>query len=202
MTSFVYTSEDGETWVEDLTVHPNLTNSPDDVKIFFYNRGNPTSAFFCRSNDISHVKNSPFRASKPTVFVIHGWRNSHESQMCVKVRDAVLEAHDVNLFVVDWNNIASKGYITARSSVKAVGQYVAEFVSLLEKNFKLNVANIKLIGHSLGAHVAGNAGAALNGKVGTIIGLDPAGPGFSTKIASDRLDQSDAQFVQVYSQIY
>lgn len=60
--------------------------------------------------------------------------------------------------------------------------------------------DITLIGHSMGAQISGFAGAHLNGKVQMIIGLDPAGPSF-TKLTlrseSERLDPSDARFVQV-----
>lgn len=54
-----------------------------------------------------------------------------------------------------------------------------------------------MIGHSLGAQVAGYAGQKLDGKVGRITGLDPAGPMFEHLPPSVRLDPTDAQFVDV-----
>ncbi|XP_025832238.1 lipase member H-like [Agrilus planipennis] len=50
--------------------------------------------------------------------------------------------------------------------------------------------------HSLGAHIAGCAGAAVNSSIGVIVGLDPAGPLFHSSETDNRLDPSDAQFVQ------
>ena len=58
---------------------------------------------------------------------------------------------------------------------------------------------MKIVGHSLGAHVAGNAGFhTKNGKFGRITGLDPAYPVIH-KLATidDRLDSSDAVFVDI-----
>lgn len=51
-----------------------------------------------------------------------------------------------------------------------------------------------------GAHLSGLSAKRLHssvGKVGTIIGLDPAGPGFSFDDVKNRLDRSDANYVLV-----
>lgn len=61
----------------------------------------------------------------------------------------------------------------------------------------LDLSQVHLIGHSLGAQVAGYAGRKLEGKVGRITGLDPAGPMFEHLPPSVRLDPTDAQFVDV-----
>jgi pimeloyl-ACP methyl ester carboxylesterase len=56
--------------------------------------------------------------------------------------------------------------------------------------------NVHLIGHSLGAHIAGNAGRFLNGQLSRVTGLDPAGPHFPV-VAPDALKPDDARFVDV-----
>lgn len=51
-----------------------------------------------------------------------------------------------------------------------------------------------------GAHLCGLSAKWLQysvGKVGTIIGLDPAGPGFSIFDVENRLDYSDADYVLI-----
>ena len=53
------------------------------------------------------------------------------------------------------------------------------------------------IGFSLGAQVAGHLGYKLGGKLSRITGLDPAGFLFHNVPHSERLDPSDAHFVDV-----
>ncbi|MXQ82046.1 hypothetical protein E5288_WYG012500 [Bos mutus] len=50
---------------------------------------------------------------------------------------------------------------------------------------------------SLGAHISGFVGKIFHGRVGRITGLDPAGPQFSGKPSTGRLDYTDADFVDV-----
>lgn len=59
------------------------------------------------------------------------------------------------------------------------------------------LSSIHLIGVSLGAHISGFIGAKLNGSIGRITALDPAGPEFTGKPPDSRLDPTDAQFVDV-----
>lgn len=164
--------------------------------LYFFSKRNPNAAFAFKSNDVSAIQNSAFVASKPTVFVIHGWQANHNSEISAKIKDAILSTADVNVFLVDWSFYARQLYITAQAAVQPVGRYVAAFVQLLQGK-GLNVGNVKMVGHSLGAHVAGNAGTALGGKVNTITGLDPAGPLFTAFNKKKRLSTSDAQFVEV-----
>ncbi|XP_046647465.1 pancreatic lipase-related protein 3-like [Daphnia pulicaria] len=54
------------------------------------------------------------------------------------------------------------------------------------------------MGHSLGAHVVGGAGAAVSlGRVPRITGLDPAGPLFTLNDTETRLDTTDGDFVDI-----
>jgi len=59
----------------------------------------------------------------------------------------------------------------------------------------VSLSSIQLIGHSLGAHVAGYAGKHLNGSLGRITGLSPSGLYFDGLPKEVKLDKSDAQFV-------
>jgi hypothetical protein len=55
---------------------------------------------------------------------------------------------------------------------------------------------VTVVGFSLGAHIAGYAGNGIKG-LKRIIGLDPAGPMFACAHPDARLDETDAEFVEV-----
>lgn len=65
----------------------------------------------------------------------------------------------------------------------------------------IRAENIHIIGHSLGAHIAGFAGKMYEKltktKIARITGLDPAGPCFYFEAPDDKLSQGDAVFIDV-----
>merc|ERR1712080_192708 len=80
------------------------------------------------------------------------------------------------------------------------GRHAATLVLLLTQ-VGVDLSSIHLIGHSLGAHVVGFIGKEVQsmglGKVDRITGLDPAKPFFELATPRDRIDRSDAQFVDI-----
>lgn len=87
-----------------------------------------------------------------------------------------------------------------RIRVLQVGEYVAAFIEFLGAETQVSFDDIHILGHSLGAHVAGYIGNYVPKKIGRITGLDPAGPAFETpylKDTEERLDAADANFVDV-----
>lgn len=82
---------------------------------------------------------------------------------------------------------------------RVVGMYVAEKIQELIDEGQANASRIHVIGHSLGAHIAGFAGAQIKSpQLYRITGLDPALPNFQRFRDPDlRLDPSDAAFVDI-----
>jgi pimeloyl-ACP methyl ester carboxylesterase len=171
------------------------------VKFFLYTKNNP-EVYQEILMDIDSIKNSNFNSNRKTRFIIHGWGNDVNSNFNIVVRRAMLEAADVNAIVVDWSDgTTSLSYLEARDRIYDVGPYVARFINFLYANKLIaSYKDVNIIGHSLGAHVAGIAGKNTREKVAIIFGLDPAGPLFYMSEPERRLNFGDAlQTVSVHT---
>lgn len=83
---------------------------------------------------------------------------------------AFLTMEDVNVIVVDWSDLASSFYTTAAAGVPSVGEYLGNFLVWLLDLTGGSWDDMHMVGHSLGAHVVGNAGRVVNGSVARITG--------------------------------
>ncbi|MBE9003777.1 hypothetical protein IQ259_01710 [Fortiea sp. LEGE XX443] len=141
-------------------------------------------------------------SSEPTYAIIHGYQstagnagnNFTPADWVANIAQTVRQREsNANIVLVDWEAGASSlFYPTAAGNTRDVGNQLATYL----RNNGVDPIYTNLIGHSLGAHVAGFAGAAYRGATGRsiaqIVGLDPAGPEFEGTATSDRLDPSDA----------
>jgi pancreatic lipase-related protein 2 len=102
----------------------------------------------------------------------------------------------MNIFFVDWASLAiGPCYPAAVWNTKHVGECTSQ---LVERIRELGAKNIHLIGFSLGGQLTNFVANALRPyKVSRITGLDPAGPGFLTAGPENKLDKTDAEFVDV-----
>ncbi|EDO39031.1 predicted protein, partial [Nematostella vectensis] len=140
-----------------------------------------------------------FRGDRKLVLIIHGFMQSGNVSWIRVMRDELLKREPMNVITVDWQSGADglNLYHVAAGNTRVVGAQLAELITTIQRVFDFDLRRVHLIGHSLGAHVAGYAGERLSGKVGRITGLDPARPGFDVSHAAVRLDPSDALFVDV-----
>lgn len=133
--------------------------------------------------------------------MVHGWLANEQKGGIHLIRENYFreEGGDVNLITVDWEDLASNYYyFESARRTNDVGQTIAELIDYMVSNMSMSLDRVHLIGHSLGAHTAGYAGSYVkSGKVRRITGLDPAGPFFYLKGPDQRLDPTDAQFVDV-----
>ncbi|XP_072272561.1 endothelial lipase [Pyxicephalus adspersus] len=160
---------------------------------------NPDEGCFLDPGNDECLQNCNYNTSAKTFIVIHGWTMSglFESWLLKLVSALQVREKYSNIIVVDWMFLAHQLYPDAVNNTKFVGRETAALMDWLQEKANLSLKNVHLIGYSLGAHVAGFAGNYVNGTIGRITGLDPAGPMFEGVEAHKRLSPDDAEFVDV-----
>ncbi|VEN52279.1 unnamed protein product [Callosobruchus maculatus] len=172
-----------------------LPRSVINTRFILYTRLNPTEGQFIKANNQS-IEKSNLDIKKKIKFIIHGFIDTPLSNWVGDMRDELLKYQDLNVIVVDWAGGSLPLYTQATANTRLVGLEVAYLINYLIKNYEVNSKDIHIIGHSLGAHTAGYAGALVPG-LGRITGLDPAEPYFQGMPAHVRLDHTDADLVDV-----
>uniref|UniRef100_A0A0P6G748 Pancreatic triacylglycerol lipase n=1 Tax=Daphnia magna TaxID=35525 RepID=A0A0P6G748_9CRUS len=145
-----------------------------------------------------NLATSNFDQNKPTKIFAHGWlMDGHSNPTVIDMKNAFLQHEDCNFIAVDWETMANNAnYYASAADTLPVGILTGQFIDFLVSQ-GVTYSSIHVIGFSLGAHVAGNAGATVAGTLPRITGLDPAYPGFSVENPGERLDTTDARFVDV-----
>lgn len=140
---------------------------------------------------------TPFR------FLIHGWNGDFTSGINNRLRRAYHQLADrpFNVIVVDWSPTSKLiNYAAVRKLVPAIGQAIGDFIASMRTHTGLSPDRTQLIGHSLGAHIAGAAGKAVQRcdgqRLAAIVGLDPARPLFDIGRPAERLAAGDARYVE------
>ncbi|XP_063833645.1 pancreatic lipase-related protein 2-like isoform X1 [Ostrinia nubilalis] len=110
------------------------------------------------------------------------------------------EARGYNVIIVDNQRFATVHYYLASRLMRPVGKHVAEVLAQLT-SFGLDPSNLELLGFSLGgqtiSYIAKNFRTITGRNISKITALEPSGPCFRFLNSDDRLDASDADFVQV-----
>ncbi|KAM9224685.1 lipase member H isoform 1-T1 [Dugong dugon] len=176
-----------------LSLHSAVVGTGLNVKLLLYTRRSLTCAQAVNSTFLGNLN-----VTKKTTFIIHGFRpmGSPPAWMTDLV-ESLLSVEDMNVVVVDWNRGATTLiYSQASGRTRNVAKILKEFIDqMLVEGASLG--DIYMIGVSLGAHIAGFVGELFDGQLGRITGLDPAGPLYNGKPPQDRLDPSDAHFVDI-----
>ncbi|XP_069969219.1 phospholipase A1-like [Bactrocera oleae] len=113
------------------------------------------------------------------------------------IRAAWLGRGKYNVIIVDWTRARSVDYASSVVAVPKVGKKVASMINFLVENFGMHLGETVVIGHSLGAHVAGYAGKKTKkGLFHAIVGLYPSLPLFSYNMPDKRLNANDVHYVK------
>lgn len=145
-------------------------------------------------------KNGCFKRNAPVKLITHGWMSAEDRSSVMLIKNAYLKKYDYNIIGVDWSSISMNYlYPLVAKQVKYVGKSVATFLKVLSETFGVKGEQIHLIGHSLGAHVMGNAASSSGLNISRITGLDPARPLFEYPMqdTAAQLDPNDAKFVDI-----
>ncbi|KAJ8714594.1 hypothetical protein PYW07_002819 [Mythimna separata] len=191
---------DGVMHTVDLEAEPDMDlineieRNPANNQYLLFTRRNPRNSQTLTINNANSITNSNFNANVPTVVIAHGWLSNQNTDINPTIRDAYLGKSDVNVIVLDWRRLALSDYATAARGVPAVGRGLGQFLAFLNRVTGQNYNQMHLVGFSLGAHLVGNAGRELNGRVARVTGLDPAGPLWNYN--TNRIRASDGVYVE------
>ncbi|XP_036415587.1 phospholipase A1 member A isoform X3 [Colossoma macropomum] len=168
------------------------------VQYLLLTRKNADCASLFTQDCLNHTQQHTayFNSTLPTKVIVHGYRAIGTKPSWVSgLAQALLQKEDVNVLVVDWVLRASFAYNLVVENYKEVALQISILINQLT-TYGSTLESFHLIGVSLGAHVAGFVGTLFKGKLGRITGLDPAGPMFKNADPFNRLDPSDAMFVE------
>ena len=142
--------------------------------------------------------------NRKTIFLIHGFTSKPTQAFGTQGGPGLLNAlktkyPQATIVTVDWSLMSGKkqsDYDWVYRRMWNVGRPLAR---VLREDLCVNPRNTILIGHSLGAHIAGTAGHEFNRLTNTkleqIVGLDAAGVYMSALGSDVRLDKGDAKKV-------
>ncbi|XP_034537871.1 inactive pancreatic lipase-related protein 1-like [Notolabrus celidotus] len=131
-----------------------------------------------------------------TRFVIPGYLQKGEEDWPRDMCKVMVSWEKVNCVAVEWKKGVMTSYARAANNARVVAVQVADMIDFLMTKFKQSGEKFHIIGHSVGAHAAGDVGSRISG-IARITGLDPTEPYFQGANATVRLDTSDALFVDV-----
>jgi pancreatic triacylglycerol lipase len=159
----------------DAEVEPAF-DAETDTFFLLFTRDNPTAGQRITWS-LESIEQSPFRRGAPVRVLAHGWGSSSASGENPRATREFLALGDYNVIVTDWSvGAGAANYITARNRVGVTGAVVARLLNFLQENNYASHSNVHVVGHSLGAHVAGHVGKNVEGgRINAIFGTDPAG---------------------------
>ncbi|XP_036677015.3 probable phospholipase A1 magnifin [Drosophila suzukii] len=145
--------------------------------------------------------NTPgFYQDRPTVLFITGWTTSINNSNSGPVAKAYACRNDTNILILDAADFIDTLYTWSALNTEVIGATLA--TALLRMNATYVTNHFHLVGHSLGAQIAGSAGRNYRQMSGGLIlkritGLDPANPCFYDGNDLEGLRSGDARFVDI-----
>ncbi|XP_053731362.1 inactive pancreatic lipase-related protein 1-like [Synchiropus splendidus] len=144
----------------------------------------------------TNIQASNYSGLRKTRFIIPGHLESGDEDWPQDMCKEMLSKENVNCIAVEWKKGVSTNYAQAVNNGRVLAAQVESMLTFIMVTYKQTAEKFHIIGHGVGAHVAGDVGSRVQG-LAQITGLDPLEPYFSGADAAVRLDTSDATFVDV-----
>ncbi|XP_055386273.1 phospholipase A1 2-like [Condylostylus longicornis] len=180
-----------------LTIYPPASNP--QMRYYLFTPNNQIEGEEIIYQDFGSLDSSHFNKQWRTRLFVGGWKVFPNNCRTALLKDAYYEAASydkpTNFIIADWSDWNTQEYPFAVADVAYVGELIGDFINFLY-NYGVPYDNIYIIGHSLGAHVAGAAGSSIKpNQVNTIFGLDPDGVVAGVTL-SHILNPNDAAYVE------
>ncbi|XP_052853460.1 phospholipase A1 [Drosophila gunungcola] len=165
-----------------------------DINFWLFTKANP----YGMKLSLDNLPIDKFLPLKPLKVLIHGFDGHRHYTPNFQLRPRFLEL-DINVISLDFPKLVkSPCYSEAVHNAKYVGRCTAHFLTTLLERKLVAIEGLHLIGFGLGAHVAGFVGNLMTKyHLEHITGLDPAKPYYLVNDTAEKLDRSDAKFVDV-----
>lgn len=145
--------------------------------------------------------NPALNTSKPLKMFLHGFLQNSNNQEYLLQKDIYLQVEDCNVVILDWSKYNNE-YLSAVGFTRTIGDMLGAQLFKMYGNSSFD--NIHLLGHSLGAHMAGFMGKqviSLSGgtkQIGRITAWEPAMPLYVPYNPANALSKNDAKMVDVH----
>ena len=198
---FNFTSDSCNGDVTNLLMAHTVFNPAHDLNVDgnklnyrLYTRPNPREEILLTTNTYDEL--NPLLETK---VLLHGWIEGHNTPWIIDMKDTYLLKGEFNVIIPDWDAYVNAPYFYVVPIASGVGRELGHFLANLSDLSRIELSNTHIVGHSLGAHIAGVAGKQIYSrtgrKVARISSLDAAGPLFNDNHVSRRIDAGDADFV-------
>ncbi|XP_069682913.1 phospholipase A1-like isoform X1 [Periplaneta americana] len=170
-----------------------------DVTFYLYTTEHPEPRLL-DLNYPDNITSSLFMMDSPFKLLLHGYGENYTLTANSVLRSVYLSSGNYNVIVASYGALVPDGcYIHGTINLPVIANCTAQLIDFLVKKMKVPLQNIHVIGFSLGAQVAGQAGNFMTvGKLKRITGLDPAGPLFlQYGNGTYTLNKNGAEFVEV-----
>ncbi|XP_069955111.1 pancreatic triacylglycerol lipase-like [Cherax quadricarinatus] len=165
-----------------------------------YTHDNPSRCQRLRVGDPKSLSSSHFRVWAQVKVLTHGYLEHGDKRWLKSMVAEYLAWRDLNVIILDWLSGSGPPYTQTVANIRLIGAVLGRFILDLRDQLGVPPGHIHVVGHSLGAQLAGYTGQYLKERgatLGRITGLDPAEPYFEGTDPLVRLDPTDADLVDV-----